>query len=100
MFPDLVLVLPRLEHHCRCATGEGCPSRVHPGTTAMPVGLGRTRLALAILLCGRIPARLGGEGYLSPLCLVQSRPDGLGPGEEDMLPQTLRRKSPQKRVEG
>ncbi|CAL8398819.1 unnamed protein product [Boreogadus saida] len=31
-FPDPFLVLPRLGSHCR-ATGEGGPSRVHPGTT-------------------------------------------------------------------
>ncbi|CAL8395620.1 unnamed protein product [Boreogadus saida] len=73
MFPDLVLVLPRLEHHCRCATGEGCPSSVHPGTTATAAMLGRTRLVLAIILRGRLQAELDGEGYLSPFCLVQSR---------------------------
>ena len=32
-FPDPFLVLPGLGSHCRCATGEGGPSRVHPGTT-------------------------------------------------------------------
>ena len=59
-FPDPVLVLPGLGNHCRCVTGEGCPSRVHPGTTEAAAVLGRTRLVLASILCGRLQAGLVG----------------------------------------
>ncbi|CAL8381592.1 unnamed protein product [Boreogadus saida] len=37
--------------------------------------------------------------HLSPFCLVQSCIEGLGPGEADMLPQTLRHQSLQEGVE-
>ncbi|CAL8387301.1 unnamed protein product [Boreogadus saida] len=47
-FSDPVLVLPGLERTVimpreRAATGEGCPSRVHPGTIAAAAVLGQTR---------------------------------------------------------
>ena len=62
-FPDPFLVLPGLGSHCRCATGEGGPSRLHPGTTTTAAVLGRTRLVLAIIslqagLVGELPLRL------------------------------------------
>ncbi|CAL8324672.1 unnamed protein product [Boreogadus saida] len=74
--PDPALPLPGLDPHVLCAGGEGCPSRVHGCTTATAAEL-----------------------HLSPFSLVQNCIEGLGLGEADMLPQTLRLQSPQEGVE-
>ncbi|CAL8300679.1 unnamed protein product [Boreogadus saida] len=50
------------------------------------------------VLCGCTTATAA-ELHLSPFRLVQSCIGGLGPGEADMLPQTLRHQSPQEGVE-
>ena len=71
--PDPALPLPGLDLHILCAGGGRCPSRVHGCTAA--------------------------ELLLSPFRLVQSRIEGMGLGEADMLPQTLRLQSPQESEE-
>ena len=82
-FPDPALVLPGLERHCHCATGEGRPSHVHPGTTATAAVLGRTRLVLAIILCGRLQAGLVGKLPLRPFRHVEGHIEGRGHDEAD-----------------
>ncbi|CAL8253610.1 unnamed protein product [Boreogadus saida] len=74
--PDPALPLPGIDPHILCAGGEGCPCRIHGCTTATAAEL-----------------------HLSPFGLVQSRIEGLGLGEADMLPQTLRLQSPQEGME-
>ena len=66
--PDPALPLPGPDLHVLCAGGGRCPSRVHGWTI-----------------------RTAAELHLSPFRLVQSRIEGLGLGEADMLPQTLYR---------
>ena len=96
-FLDPVLVRPGLECHCHCATGEGWPSRVHPGTTATAAVLGRTRLVLAIINRGRLQAGLVGKLPLRPFrhveSHIESHIEGRGHDEADVLPQPLRGKS-------
>ena len=74
--PDPALPLPGRDLHVLCAGGGRCPSRVHGCTI-----------------------RTAAELHLSPFRLVQSRIEGLGRGEADMLPETLRLQSPQESVE-
>ena len=86
-FPEPLLVLPGLERHCHCATGEGWPSCVQPGTTAMAAVLGRARLVLAIILRGQLQAGLVGKLPLRPFRYVEGHIEGRGHDEADVLPQ-------------
>ena len=78
---------------CHCATGEGWPSCVQPGTTAMAAVLGRARLVLAIILRGQLQAGLVGKLPLRPFRHIEGHIEGRGHNEADVLPQPRRGKS-------